>query len=134
MIVIKRTYFSDATMGLLYIEGQDNPVFPVIERPWLDNRQKISCIPEGDYDLKPYSSAKYPEVWEICAVQDRTAILIHAANWAEQLEGCIAPGLSFGYMLRDGKLQKAVMSSQQAIAQLKVLLHYPNPHKLRIIS
>ena len=134
MIILKRTYFTDATIGLLYIEGQDDPVFPTIEKPWLDNQQKISCIPEGEYSLKPYSSTKYPDVYEVCDVTNRTAILIHAANWADQLEGCISPGLSLGYMLREGKLQKAVMSSQQAIAQLKGLLHYPNVHRLRVIS
>jgi len=63
-----------------------------IERPWLQNKPFKSCIPDGVYDLRRYSSERFPGVWEVVDVPGRTHILFHAANWADQVEGCIAPG------------------------------------------
>jgi len=66
-----------------------------IERPWLDNKPLISCIPEGEYEVAPFESTKFEKdnpVYQILDVPNRTYILIHVANWAYQLQGCIAVG------------------------------------------
>lgn len=133
-LILQRVHFKDATLGFLYPYGLDNPVFSTIERPWAQNKQEISCIPEGLYKVVPYSSEKFKDVWEVTDVYNRTAILIHPANMANQLKGCIAPGLASGYMY-DGNINqnvKAVTNSQQAIRQLKDLTNYPSEFDLSI--
>lgn len=131
---INRTYFADATLGFFSVDGVTDPVFATIERPWLDNKNFVSCIPEGVYRVKPFSSHDNPNVWEICDVTKRSGVLIHSANWVDQLKGCIAPGLSSGYMLRDGVNKKAVTNSGLAINQMKILLKYPAEFQLTIRS
>ena len=100
-------------MGWLYCHGVR---FATIERPWLGNRQNISCIPEGIYPLKPYSSAKFPHVWQICDVPGRDYILIHAGNYAHDVSGCVAVGTipSRDYLM--------VLSSRAAIERIRALL------------
>jgi hypothetical protein len=75
-----------------------------VEREWLDNLPSRSCIPGGVYkmELGMYyggdgagGKADYP-AYEIQDVENRSLIKIHVANYAEQLLGCIAPGLHFG--------------------------------------
>ena len=68
-----------------------------------------SCFPPGTYRLTKHSSEAFPNVWALVnplldvyhqpndVPKDkkefaRTAVLIHAANWAFELRGCIAPG------------------------------------------
>ena len=85
----------EETLGRLYCE--DDFMCYTIERPWLGNQARISCIPNGCYGLK---SKKYGRFWDkyklpIPILQDtepRSEILIHPANWAKQLAGCIALG------------------------------------------
>lgn len=134
LLILRRTYFLDATIGHLFIVTEDNPVFFTIERPWLDNRIKVSCIAQGEYNVVPYTSAKNPDVWEVTNVPGRSKILIHVANFADQLEGCIAPGLGSGYMRHNKELQKAVTSSRMAIRQMKDILGYPSEFKLKIMG
>jgi len=85
-----------------------------LERPWLHSdinvcgMKGISCVPVGTYKLVPHSSEAHPKVWALvnpklgvyhwdndipmtCALA-RTMVLIHAANWPEELRGCIAVG------------------------------------------
>ena len=91
MILERFAYLDDGVCGRLLFGGQE--VYTV-ERPWLCNKVGESCIPEGDYALRPYSSARFTNVWEVCDVPGRTYILIHAANLPTEVEGCIAPGMS----------------------------------------
>ena len=91
MILLQRhAQLTDGVMGRLLFGGDE--VYTV-ERPWRCNKPFESCIPDGEYALRPYSSPKYPHVWEVCDVPGRTHILIHVANKPEELAGCIAPGM-----------------------------------------
>jgi hypothetical protein len=132
-LVLKRTYFNDATLGCLYILGQDNPVFYTIEKPWKENQKLISCIPERTYEVLPYSSPKFPDVWELQNVSNRDKILIHKGNYEHDLQGCIAIGLASGYMYYEKEQKKAVTSSGLAVSELKRLTKYPKPFRLAII-
>jgi|SRR5690606_11045739 len=78
------------TMGVLVI-GEEQ--FYTVERPWLDNKSFVSCIPEGEYRCVRYSSPKFPDTFEVTKVPGRTYILIHAGNYAHDVQGCIAVGL-----------------------------------------
>lgn len=111
--LMRHSYHPFATMGWLYVDGAR---FATIERPWLGNRQNISCIPEGVYPLKPYSSEKFPDVWQIHSVPGRDYILIHAGNYAHDVSGCIAVGT---IPARDSLM---VLNSRAAIERMRALL------------
>jgi hypothetical protein len=68
-----------------------------VERPWLDNKARQSCIPEGHYPLKlgMYNRGGYP-AYEVMDVPDRSLIKIHVGNTMDDIVGCIAPGKSLG--------------------------------------
>jgi len=93
----------DAIWGRLYNDA-DGASFWTIEN-------SAKPIPEGlhpcvkDY----YHRGDYP-TFEII-VEDRDRLLFHAANYASELEGCIAPGKDRGET-EDGKL--AVWNSKKA--------------------
>lgn len=88
-----------------------------VERPWLDNRRRVSCIPPGTYELRPrwYIGGQYEAV-EVADVPDRSHILIHRGNWPRDVEGCICPGMSVGPLRRAGDDAPtwAVLSSRMA--------------------
>ncbi|OED34078.1 hypothetical protein AB832_08225 [Flavobacteriaceae bacterium (ex Bugula neritina AB1)] len=103
-VVIKRSYLPTCVMGKMEIDGLP---FYTIERPWLDNTPFKSCIPEGDYVCKKYTSKRFPDVWEIEDVPGRTHILLHQGNFVEDVVGCIAVGLSVSddsFMVKDSRL------------------------------
>lgn len=85
-----RTYYADGVNGSLLIDGVK--VCHTIELPWKENQSRVSCIPEGEYELtKRYS----PHLkWHLLLnkVPNRAFILIHAYNDAlKESKGCIAP-------------------------------------------
>lgn len=116
----------------------DNQKFPSIEREWLDNKAFLSCIPLGRYHLEPYSSTKYPNHYALVNVglsvyakqedipegtEGRYAILIHVANTADQLAGCIAIGLDRAYIKPNGhSIGLGVSASKKAFKSLMIAL------------
>ena len=105
-ITLKRhSYHPAATVGSISIEnkrGESDLIFHTIERPWLNNKPFKSCVPEGEYMVNPYSSEKFPGVYELQNVPGRTKILIHTANYASEVQGCIGLGLGIP-ALEEGK-------------------------------
>jgi hypothetical protein len=85
-----RTYFPAATNGkILY---QDRLMMYSIELPWKNNHTRVSCIPEGRYELAKRWSPKFNRHLQVLNVPKRNFILIHPANDAtHELKGCIAP-------------------------------------------
>ncbi len=85
-----------------------------VERPWLDNKVRQSCIPEGVYDLElgMYNRGGYP-AYEVKDVPNRTLIKIHIGNTIDDIVGCIAPGKSLGFMEK----KWAVSSSKKAFTE-----------------
>ncbi len=89
--LIRFANFDDRTIGRLNIGGRD---YYTIENPWKDNAPFISCIPEGEYRMTRVDSPKYGEhMWEVSEVQGRSHILVHVANTAENVTGCIGLGM-----------------------------------------
>lgn len=93
----------------------------MVERPWRNNKPYESCVPEGDYDWLPHQSPKYGECYVLSAPtlgvtvysqenSIRTVCLLHPANKPSQLQGCLAPGLDFGFLGGEW----AVLSSRNA--------------------
>lgn len=100
MLKLKRAYLDNCTIGKLYFNG--GFVCYTLERPWLNNEKNVSCVPAGIYDLSPYSSSKYHDSFSLTCHSlgvgmtsdyQRTYILIHPANYPDEIQGCIAPGL-----------------------------------------
>jgi hypothetical protein len=101
-----------------------------LELPWRDlngdglGDPRQSCITPGEYLCEWKESPKYGWCYEVTGVKGRSHILIHAANFAgdvdkgyqSQLLGCIALGVSHGLLTNKfGKPQKAVIQSKRAI-------------------
>lgn len=82
-----RRYDPEGTNGELKLV-----VCNTIELPWLQNLRNVSCIPEGQYELKLRTTAKRGQHLLVLNVKGRDGILIHPANDAsKELRGCIAP-------------------------------------------
>ena len=81
------------TLGVLFDE--DIPFCLTVERPWLNNQTGISCIPKGEYIIKPVESPKFGATWEVQNVVGRSHILIHRGNVDDDSHGCIIVGESF---------------------------------------
>lgn len=100
---------SEVTLGRLDFAGKH---FFTVERPWLDNKPNVSCIPDGNYKVKRVDSPKFgDDMWEIINVADRTHILIHVANSPHNVKGCVGLGQSIYPNLR------GVGSSRLAITE-----------------
>lgn len=124
-ITLKRICSSDkGTFGVLI--NDMIPICVTCELPWKNNQKKISCIPVGTYQCKPYSSDKYPDVWEVTGVPNRDAILIHKGNTINDIQGCILVGQSFGML----KGLPAVLNSGVIFTSLQAFL--PNEFMLNI--
>lgn len=118
--------------------GLDKPVYS-IEDPWNNNIPFNSCVPDGEYDLVPYSSPKYPDTWALvnqslgiyyakkdipAGVVARFACLLHVANFEDDIEGCMGPGLDLTIMTDkvDKRPEVSVGQSGPAMAYLRDLL------------
>lgn len=71
------------------------PFLVTLERPWLDNKTDISCIPDGHYSCKRVNSHTFGNTFEVCNVCGRDQILFHAGNFVYDSRGCILLGKSF---------------------------------------
>lgn len=106
------------TAGVILVCGV--PVAVSIELPWRDNKRAESCIPAGEYqvDMK-HISPTFGKCFAILDVPDRTHILMHAANRASELKGCISPGRRYGKL--DGEF--AVLNSRVALTDIRAQFH-----------
>jgi hypothetical protein len=85
-----RTYNPEGTNGKILLKG--SLILYSIELPWKNNQTRVSCIPEGKYELEKRWSPKFLRHLQVMHVKDREYILIHPANDAlHELKGCIAP-------------------------------------------
>ena len=85
-----RKYFLEGTNGKILF--QERLITYTIELPWKNNQARVSCIPEGRYELVKRWSRKFGRHLQILNVPGREYILIHPANEAlRELKGCIAP-------------------------------------------
>lgn len=99
-----------------------------LELPWRDNKPQRSCIPTGTYSLLWLRSPKFGFCYHVLSVPGRANVLIHAANfagdvelgWVSQLHGCIAPCLRLGMMRPAGHaMQMAGLVSRPALERFQ---------------
>lgn len=102
IITLERfSYAPDGTFGRLTLPCGWSCF--TVERPWLDNRPRESCIPDGVYRMsrrrspvvERTSDGDYLEGWEVCDVPGRSYIMIHPGNWPHNFKGCIGVGRSY---------------------------------------
>jgi len=126
---IVRSYTDNGTFGKLY-DDQNNFICHTVEQVWKNNQPFKSCIPEGEYTLVRYASNKYGKTFALVApylnvyayeatdCNARYACLIHAANYAGQLQGCIAPGDKLGVVNNEW----AVLNSKKTLNRIYDIL------------
>lgn len=136
-ITLETMSFNNCTVGKLYVDGV--VLFNTMEKPWKNNEPMISCIPAGVYELNPCVSPKFGKTYCLENTDlgvshhsntKRTHILIHKANMASELHGCIAPVSSFGVL--NGETEWCGMSSAVAYNKLMGILN-GEPHSIEII-
>jgi hypothetical protein len=135
-VTIKRTYKEKATYGdaQVYDSEKHEPVFDfhTLELPNLDNKRRISCIPEGTYivqKMKPTNKRPY-EYFHVMDVPGRDSILWHPGNYTRQILGCILPGESFTDLDKDGIVD--ITNTSATLKMLAAIL--PDKFKLTIKS
>lgn len=84
----------NSTLGFLQLECDTSFFLYIMELPWKNNEQRVSCIPCGLYDLEYRVSEKYGEHILVKDVPGRSYILFHWGNYPKNYKGCIGSGLS----------------------------------------
>ena len=127
---LHRGYQDDTvTLGMFSVLGESHPPLYTLEEPWKNNAPNVSCIPAGKYICRPHTGARFKGVWQVMDVPGRSAILIHAGNTTDDIEGCILVGLSHGRLNR----KPAVLESRPAITWLRKCIGHKNAFELTII-
>jgi hypothetical protein len=136
---------TDCTLGFLFVGELQ---LCTIERPWIQSAlskggsKGISCVPPGLYQLKRHNTEAHPYTWALVNrdldvvhlpgesdnPHARTAVLLHSANWAHELRGCIAPGMR---AVIDEKGRFMVAESRRAMRQIQAVLPWID-HELEI--
>ena len=136
MLVMKRKYFPDATTSNMtgFSGGKKVVSIYSTELPWRDNKNDISCIPEGAYPCHKWNSPTHGPCFRVENVPGRDAILVHIGNfvYGEKVEsrGCILPAVSLGDINKDGHIDG--VSSKTAMSEL--LKEMPEKFDLVIYS
>lgn len=129
LTLIRHAYLPDVTLGTIQVGLQK---FYTLEEPWRKDvdgpggMSNISCVPDGTYDLVPHDG----KIKDVFALQNaslgvwhqkpqgsspqwgRSAILIHAGNTVDDIEGCILLGLDtriYGNRHRVDRSQEALV-------------------------
>lgn len=95
-----------------------------VELPWKNNAKGVSCIPAGTYQMAFTMSNRFKvPLWLVLDVPGRAGVRIHAANFAHQLEGCIALGMGRADLNGDGvpdvtQSKRAIELFHQATARV----------------
>lgn len=101
---------------------QNAPICPTVELPWKDNKRNVSCIPPNRYLVTPFTRSNGGDAYLLNDVPGRSSILIHVANMAKELKGCIAPGTGFGSLWIKNTQGIGVLHSGAAMQELKKLV------------
>lgn len=125
LIRYKRTDLE--TLGKIVLPTKE--VIYTLERGWNGNAIGSSCIPAGSYSCRKTWSPRFSrQLYLLSDTSPREGIRIHAANWAHQLEGCIAPCLRIDGPTKPGGESTGVSSSialyklETAVDGLKFIL------------
>jgi hypothetical protein len=95
LLLIRDTFTDKSTLGELFLNGER--MCDTLEKPWVNNKKNISCIPRGEYKVRlrlPRESATRDYIHLLVEdVENRSYILFHRGNTAKDTSGCILVGL-----------------------------------------
>jgi hypothetical protein len=114
--IIERKYGDTQTLGTLTFYDDHGFSFlelKTLELPWRENKNGVSCIPEGEYFLrkrKAHESGKFDHdhlilsdrVGGVTLADTRSYILIHRGNFYTDIKGCILTGFDLKDINGDG--------------------------------
>ncbi len=109
MIELIRDSLSEkGTHGIFELNGD---FWNSMEQPDLGNRPFESCVPQGEYELRPFTSPRYGEcfimvnedlnVYEFKDSPGRPdegrflCLFVHRGNWPRNFQGCIGAGFRY---------------------------------------
>ncbi|MCH4824292.1 DUF5675 family protein [Gramella lutea] len=121
------------TLGRLFVLDKNNAIkyqCDTLELSWKENKNRISCIPEGEYTVLKRFSKKFKNHFHITKVEGRSYILIHSGNFYSQILGCVLVGNDLKEINGDGRLD--VVNSRETLADLLGIL--PGEFKLKIVK
>lgn len=111
--LIRIAYLDKSTFGVLL--QNKTPFCLTLERPWLENKRNVSCIPEGTYICHRVKSPKFGDTFEVTEVPERSHILFHSGNIVEDTHGCIVTGEQYEKLGGEN----AVLASGKAFREFK---------------
>jgi hypothetical protein len=115
-VILKREIVSNkAILGTLILNNKE--IAKTLENPWLNNAEKISCIPVGIYECVADNTGRF-QWWKVLNVPDRGSIEIHEGNREKDTRGCILIGKDWGFY----KGELAVMSSVKTLKKIRPTL------------
>lgn len=106
------------TMGIVEPFG-----FHCLEPPWKNNQFRISCIPEGQYMIRPHISPSRGKCLYVYDTSPRTYILWHSGNVVKHTMGCALIGRRRGYLYGE----PAVLVSRSAMNEVLEQVRRPTP-------
>ena len=123
-ILITRIRQDDTTqtLGHLIVYDGVKKIFEcnTLELPWKENKNRISCIPDGAYWVEKYNSVKFGSVFLFNNVKGRSMIEMHTGNYHTDILGCILAGAGLSDINQDGYLD--VYSSRRTMEKLLELM------------
>lgn len=142
-ITHERVYLPEQTLGSWYESDKAlnrEPLCKVLELPWLDNANNISCIPEGKYLVTNEPPILKGDKWgrkerpyqhfRIHDVPGRRGILVHRITYVKDLKGCQGVGSRFMDINKDG-----ILDIEGSSRKLEWLTQYlPERFWLKIIK
>ena len=143
------SYASTETEGVLSIHDF---TLATIERPWIaasrpGGKSFESCIPDGIYTVEPFDRPSGEKAYILSNPElgvfkfegegdGRYLCLLHIANFARNVVGCIGPGMRRAIMMdkKVGAWSRAVSDSGEAMRILNSKLGRTGKHRLIIRS
>lgn len=118
-VIIRSKKGQKQMLGSFHLFENEKEIFNCItlEKPWQNNKQNISCIPNGSYYVTTTESPKYGETLQIVAVPNRSHILFHSGNYETDTKGCILLGGSFKDINHDNLTD--IVNSRKTVNKLE---------------
>lgn len=133
--LLRQSHNEFGTFGKLII---NDIILQTVEQSWNNNKPFVSCIPNGTYNLEFHESPRHGDSYILSnpklgigkykGSSKRYGCLIHKANLASQLQGCVAPGGKLGFYRR----QWSVTNSRDTMDLIVKLLGREGKHIIEI--
>jgi len=129
-VVITRNQSTDKETSGTLMAYRNGEVFTckTLELPWKGNAHKISCIPQGSYEVKyTFWPAKLRSNYLLQNVPGRSGIFMHPGNYAfrkngkPDIEGCILLGSNYTDLNGDTVLD--IANTKYTVAAFQNFLH-----------